>query len=73
MSAVSKVWHKRILAGTQKYADCPLKYKGDVKKLLIEDVENGVITAEQYEEITGEPCPVDPPVDENSDEEEVEA
>lgn len=62
MSAVSKVWHRRILAGTQKYADCPLKYKNDVKTLLIEDVETGVITKEQYENITGEPYP-EPPVD----------
>lgn len=62
MSAVSKVWHRRILAGTQKYADCPLKYKNDVKTLLIEDVETGVITKEQYENITGEPYP-EPPID----------
>lgn len=62
MSAVSKVWHRRILAGTQKYEDCPLKYKNDVKTLLIEDVETGVITKEQYENITGEPYP-EPPVD----------
>lgn len=59
MSAVSKVWHRRILAGTQNYADCPLKYKGEVKELLIEDVQNGVITEAQYENITGEPYPVD--------------
>lgn len=52
---MAKIWHKRILAGTQSYADCPLKYKADVKQMLIEDVENGVITAEEYEEITGEP------------------
>ena len=59
MSAVAKVWHKRILAGTQIYSDCPLKYKGDVRLLLIEDVQNGVITEEQYENITGEPYPAD--------------
>lgn len=52
---MAKIWHKRILAGTQSYNDCPLKYKADVKAMLIEDVENGVITAEEYEEITGEP------------------
>lgn len=67
MSAVSKVWHRRILAGTQKFADCPLKYKGDVRTLLIEDVETDVITVEQYENITGEPYPfnVDYPVNED--------
>ena len=59
MSAVAKVWHRRILAGTQQFSDCPLKYKGDVRTLLIEDVQTGVITVEQYENITGEPYPVD--------------
>ena len=70
MSAMSKIWHKRILLGAQTYDKCPARYKPEVRELLIEDVENGVITAEQYEEITGEPCPVDPPVNE---EEETEA
>lgn len=59
MSAMAKIWHKRILAGTQSYDDCPLKYKGEVKELLIQDVELGIITPEQYEEITGEPYPVE--------------
>ena len=68
MSAMAKVWHKRILAGTQEYSKCPLKYKEEVKELLILDVDSGVITPERYEEITGEPYPVVPP---NSDEEEI--
>ena len=54
---MAKIWHKRILAGTQFFDDCPLKYKADVKAMFIEDVENGVISAEQYEEIIGEPYP----------------
>lgn len=56
---MAKIWHKRILAGTQIYADCPLKYKADVKTMFIDDVVNGVITAEQYEEIIGEPYPAE--------------
>ena len=59
MSALAKVWWKRIKAGTQNYNDCPQKYKADVKELAIEDVENGVITAEEYEELIGEPFPVE--------------
>lgn len=54
---MAKIWHKRILAGTQFYSDCPMKYKADVKAMLIDDVENGVITAEEYEDITGEKYP----------------
>lgn len=56
---MAKIWHKRILAQTQVYADCPLKYKADVKAMFIDDVQNGVITIEQYEEIIGEPYPVE--------------
>lgn len=52
---MAKIWHKRILAGTQSYDDCPLKYKADVKLMLKDDVLNGVISIETYEEITGEP------------------
>ena len=57
MSAMAKIWHKRILAGTQEYDACPLKYRSEVRDLLIEDVASGIITPEQYEEITGEPYP----------------
>lgn len=53
--AVAKIWRNRLEAGTQKWEDCPDKYKPKVNILLREDVENGVITAERYEEITGEP------------------
>lgn len=53
--AVAKIWRNRLEAGTQKWEDCPDKYKPKVNILLREDVANGVITAERYEEITGEP------------------
>ena len=59
MSAMAKIWHKRILLGAQEYANCPARYKPEVKELLIQDVQQGIITEEQYEEITGEPYPVD--------------
>jgi len=51
---MAKIWRNRIIAGTQLYENCPDRYKDAVKALLRQDVENGVITAEQYKEITGE-------------------
>ena len=60
MSSMAKIWRNRIEAGDQQFADCPEKYKNDVLYLMSKDVENGVITAEQFEEMTGQPyVPVD--------------
>ena len=55
---MAKIWRNRIIAGTQKFKDCPNRYKDKVIELLKEDVKNKVITAEKYKEITGEECPV---------------
>lgn len=52
---MAKIWRNRLEAGTQKWEDCPDKYRADVLKLLKEDVRKGKITAERFEEITGEP------------------
>lgn len=52
---MAKIWRNRLIAGTQKFEDCPEKYKDDVVVLLREDVQNGVITAERFTEITGIP------------------
>lgn len=51
---MNRIWANRLEAGTQKWADCPDSRKADVAAILREDVEAGKITAEQYEEITGE-------------------
>lgn len=59
MSSMAKIWWKRIKAGTQVYSDCPQKYKEDVKILAQQDVADGIITAEEYEELIGEPYPED--------------
>ena len=53
--AIAKIWRNRIEAGTQKFEDCPAKYQQMVLQLMREDVANGVITAEQFEELTGQP------------------
>ncbi len=51
---MAKIWRNRLEAGTQKFEDCPDRYKEDVKALLKADVASGKITAERYKEITGE-------------------
>ena len=53
--AIAKIWRNRIEAGTKKFEDCPAKYQKDVLKLMRQDVVDGVITAEQFEELTGIP------------------
>lgn len=51
---MAKIWRNRLEAGTQKWADCPGRYREDVKTLMRADVDNGIITAERYQEIVGE-------------------
>ena len=50
---MAKIWRNRIVAGTQKYEDCPDRYKSDVLELLKLDVANGTITAKKFKELTG--------------------
>lgn len=52
---MAKIWRNRIIAGDQLFENCPARYKPQVLTLLREDVVNGVITAEQFEELTGQP------------------
>ena len=52
---MAKIWRNRIIAGTRTYEEVPLTWKAQVKVLLRQDVVNGVITKERYEEIVGEP------------------
>ena len=53
--AIAKIWRNRIEAGTQSFDDCPEKYQAMVLQLMREDVAIGRITAEEFEELTGEP------------------
>ena len=53
ISAMAKVWKNRIEAGTQEFDNCPQRYREDVLTLMRQDVEDGVITAEQFKELTG--------------------
>ena len=66
---MAKIWRNRIEAGTQMLSHCPQKYRADVIALIQEDLETGayteaqlrqlvvtgMMTEEEYEEITGEP------------------
>ena len=51
---MAKIWRNRLIAGTQSFENCPEKYRDAVIALLRQDVENGVITEERFEEITGQ-------------------
>ena len=51
--SMAKIWRNRLIAGTQKFEDCPARYKGEVVALLRQDVADGTITAERFKEITG--------------------
>lgn len=48
---MAKIWRNRLIAGTQQFSNCPEKYRNAVIALLQEDVEQGVITQERYDEI----------------------
>lgn len=62
-----KIWRNRIEAGTQKLSDCPVKYRTEVIGLIKADlktdeslefrlrqlVKSGMMTREEYQEITG--------------------
>lgn len=50
---MAKIWKKRIEAGTQKFSECPERYRAEVLELLRMDVESGIITAELFETYTG--------------------
>ena len=55
---MNEIWANRLIAGTKAWDEVPDSRKDGVKVVLTERVEKGVITPERYEEITGEPCPL---------------
>lgn len=56
---MNEIWANRLIAGTKAWAELPSLRKNGVKAVLQQRVEAGAITAEQYEEITGEGHAVD--------------
>lgn len=51
---MNKIWANRLIAGTQTWDKVPESRKEGVLEELRNRVETGKITAEQFEEITGE-------------------
>lgn len=52
---MAKIWRNRIEAGDQLFENCPQRYQSQVLALMKQDVVDGIITAEQFEELTGHP------------------
>ena len=48
---MNRIWANRLEAGTQVWASVPGSRKEAIRTILMEDVENGTITAERYAEI----------------------
>lgn len=48
------IWANRLAAGTKAWTDVPVSRRSAVKEVLRSRVGDKAITAEQYEEITGE-------------------
>ena len=54
---MARIWANRLEAGTQLWENCPAHRREAVKKIMQDDIKTGRggMTAERYEEITGEP------------------
>ena len=56
---MAKIYWRTIKRGTRSFADLPNeKMKEQVKALAMQEVADGVISAEQYKELIGEDYPV---------------
>ena len=51
------IWANRLVAGTRTWDEVPASRREGVKEELADRVESGKISAELYEEITGEAYP----------------
>lgn len=51
---MNEIWANRLIAGTKTWTELPVSRKKSVKTILANRVKNGIITAEQYFEITNE-------------------
>ena len=52
---MAKIWRNRIEAGDQLFSHCPEKYRSQVLTLMRQDVVDGKISAERFEDLTGIP------------------
>ncbi len=51
---MNAIWANRLVAGTKTWVDVPTSRKNGVMAILRDRVTKEAITAERYEEITGE-------------------
>ena len=51
---MNNIWANRLIAGTKNWDEVPASRKDGVKAVLAERVAKGIITAEDFKEITGE-------------------
>lgn len=51
---MNKIWANRLIGGTKTWEQVPESRKASVLEELRNRVESGEITAERFEEITGE-------------------
>ena len=49
---MERIWKNRIIAGTRTFRGCPDQYKDGVVLLLREEVENGILSVDRFEELT---------------------
>ena len=55
---MAKIYWRTIKRGTRTFASIPESMKAEVKALALEEVQNGVISAEEYKQFIGEEYPV---------------
>ncbi len=51
---MNKIWADRLIAGTKTWDEVPASRKPAVNEILLDYVDKGKITQEQYQEIVGE-------------------
>ena len=51
---MNNIWANRLIAGTKTWNEVPANRKDGVRAVLLERMASGIITAEKYNEITGE-------------------
>jgi hypothetical protein len=56
---MDRIWANRLEAGDKTWAEVPSRRKPGVRTVLLEDVANGKLTPEKYEEIVGEAYPLE--------------
>ena len=54
VKAIAHVYYRCIKAGTRTFDSVPSSVKEDIRILAKLDVQNGIITAEEYETLLGE-------------------